>query len=170
MRKILTACLFVFASAHVTPAETATSPTSAASTGSTGSAFNPEDGFGIGFVLGSPSGLSLSLPLGPTNAFNAALGYELGKRANLHVQGDYVWIRGNVLPVESGKISVYYGPGAFAVLAKDGTAAGIRAVAGIDYRFQDVPIQTFLEVGPGINILPNTEGFLGAGLGLRYYF
>jgi hypothetical protein len=133
------------------------------------SAFKPEDGFGIGFVLGTPSGISASLPIGTGNAVNAALGYDIGSAANLYVQGDYVWILEGLIPVESGKISVYYGPGAFAVVAKN-SAAGIRAVAGIDYRFQDIPLQAFLEIGPGINIVPNTSGVLGAGLGLRYYF
>jgi hypothetical protein len=133
------------------------------------SAFKPEDGFGIGFVLGTPSGISVSLPIGNTNAINGVLGYDIGNEANLHLQGDYVWILEGLIPVESGKISIYYGPGAFAVLAKT-PAAGIRAVAGIDYRFQEIPLQAFLEIGPGINIVPNTVGVLGAGLGLRYYF
>jgi hypothetical protein len=133
------------------------------------SAFKPEDGFGIGFVLGTPSGLSASLPIGTGNAINGVLGYEIGNTANLYLQGDYVWIQDGLIPVESGKISIYYGPGAFAVLAKS-SAAGIRAVVGIDYRFQEIPLQAFLEVGPGINIVPNTVGVLGAGLGLRYYF
>lgn len=152
MKKLLTALVLVLAAAHQS------------------SAFKPEDGFGVGFVLGTPSGLSLSLPLGSANAVNAVLGYNLGDAANLQVQGDYVWIRENVLPVESGRISVYYGPGAFAIVGRDASAAGIRAVVGIDYRFADVPVQTFLEVGPGINVIPDTEAELGAGLGVRYYF
>lgn len=132
-------------------------------------AFAPEEGFGIGFVLGTPSGLSASLPLGEGNAINAIAGYALTGEPNLHLQADYVWLFHDLPPVESGKFALYYGPGGFVRIAKD-AAVGIHAVVGVDYRFQDVPLQAFLELGPGIRILPDTEPAATAGLGLRYYF
>jgi hypothetical protein len=129
----------------------------------------PEEGFGIGFVLGTPTGLSASLPVGERNAFNAALGYDFTGDANLFVQADYVWIHKNIIPVDVGSVSLYYGPGAFAIAARD-AAIGIRGVVGIDYRFAGAPVQIFLEVAPGISVLPDTDAHVGAGLGARYYF
>jgi hypothetical protein len=134
-----------------------------------GAAFAPENGFGVGIVLGSPSGLSGSLPMGETNAINAVIGYDAVGHANLHLQADYVWIRNEILPVESGRVSLYYGPGAFAVISGH-AALGVRAVVGVDYWFQEAPVQLFLELGPGINVLPNTAPAASAGLGARYYF
>lgn len=131
--------------------------------------FSAENGFGVGFVLGTPSGLTASLPLGGDRAINAVLGYDLTGDANLFLQGDYVWIRPEIIPVESGRISLYYGPGAYARLARN-TAIGVRAAVGVDYRFAGPPLQIFLEFGPGINVIPDTEVSAGAGLGLRYYF
>jgi hypothetical protein len=131
--------------------------------------FAPENGFGIGFVLGKPSGLTASLPIGDARAINAVLGYDLAGDANLFLQGDYVWIRPGIVPVESGRVSLYYGPGAYARLARN-PAIGVRAAVGVDYRFAEAPLQIFLEVGPGVNVLPDTEVGVGAGLGLRYYF
>jgi len=134
------------------------------------SAFKPEEGFGVGFVLGSPSGFSASLPMGGgTRAINAVLGYDLVHGSALHAQADYVWIRGDLFDVERGKISLYYGPGAFAVISGH-SAVGIRFVGGVDYRFEGVPLQVFLEAGPGINVLPNTAATGSGGLGIRYYF
>lgn len=141
----------------------------AADTTAVASSFTAENGFGIGFVLGTPSGLSGSLPLGETNAVNAVIGYDLNSGANLFLQADYVWIQPGLIPVESGIASLYYGPGAFARLAKN-TAFGIRGVIGVDYRFENEPLQLFLEFGPGINLIPDTKANVGAGLGLRYYF
>lgn len=133
-------------------------------------AFRPEEGFGVGFVLGSPSGLSASLPMaGGTRAINAVLGYDLGHGSALHAQVDHVWIRGDLFDVEHGKVSLYYGPGAFGVVSSH-SAVGIRFVGGVDYRFEGIPLQAFLEVGPGINVLPNTSAAGSGGLGLRYYF
>lgn len=129
----------------------------------------PEEGFGIGFVIGAPTGLSASLPVGDRNAFNAALGYDLSGHPNLFLQADYVWIHKNIIPVDVGSISAYYGPGAF-VAASRHAAAGIRVVGGVDYRFATAPVQIFLEVAPGISLLPDTDAHGGGGLGVRYYF
>jgi hypothetical protein len=131
--------------------------------------FAAENGFGIGFVLGSPTGLSGSLPIGNNNAINAVLGYNVYGNANLHAQADYVWFVRDILPVESGKISAYYGPGAFAIASKN-PSIGVRMAVGVDYRFEAAPFQVFLEIGPGIELLPATEPVFGAGLGLRYFF
>lgn len=129
----------------------------------------PEEGFGVGFVLGAPTGLSASLPVGDRNAFNAALGYDLAGHPNLFLQADYVWIHKNLIPVDVGSISAYYGPGAFVATSRD-AAVGIRLVGGMDYRFDSAPVQVFLEVSPGISVLPETNPHVGAGLGVRYYF
>jgi hypothetical protein len=143
--------------------------TASASVARAAAPFNAENGFGIGFILGKPTGLSGSLPLGQNMAINAALGYSLTSETNLHAQADYVWFVRDILPVESGTFAAYYGPGAFLIAAKD-AAIGIRMVGGLEYRFDGAPFQVFLEIGPGINILPDTEAYGGGGLGLRYFF
>ncbi|HLU70444.1 MAG TPA: hypothetical protein VKZ88_06705 [Fibrobacteria bacterium] len=129
----------------------------------------PENGFGIGFMLGTPTGLSASLPIGDANAFNATLGYDLGGSPNLYAQVSYVWIAKDIIPVDVGSISAYYGPGAFVLASRD-AALGIQAIGGIDYRFATAPVQVFLEIGPGITLLPDTSPHASAGLGVRYYF
>ncbi len=134
------------------------------------SSFRPEDGFGVGFVVGTPSGFSASLPMNDgTRAVNGLLGYRLGGGSALQLQADYVWIRGDLFEVDPGKLALYFGPGAYTVLASD-PAAGVRFVVGLDYRFEDMPLQVFLEAGPGINVLPNTSASGSGGLGIRYYF
>lgn|GEM_PF-440667 len=131
--------------------------------------FAPENGFGIGFVLGTPTGLTGSLPLGTLNAVNATVGWNLNGPANLFAQADYVWFSRDILPVESGSLSAYYGPGAFTEISRESTV-GIRAVAGVEYRIAAAPVQTFLEMAPGITVLPSTKPSVQAGLGLRYFF
>ena len=127
------------------------------------------DGFGLGFMIGSPSGVSGSLPLGGNQAVHAAVGYDLNGPLALRVVADYVWFKPEIIPVESGRISAYFGPGGVAELSGD-ASIGIRAVGGLDYRFAQAPVQIFLEFGPGIRILPDTEADATAGLGARYFF
>ena len=128
------------------------------------------DGFGIGFILGDPSGISASLPVGANNAFNVLAGYQTSYGgANLALLGDYVWHVRDLIPVEVGKISFYYGPGVRTLFARE-FEAGIRVVLGVDYLFEGTPLQALFEISPGINIVPDTEPTVTGGLGLRYFF
>ncbi len=133
-------------------------------------AFSPDKGFGIGFILGAPTGISASLPVGEANAFNMLLGYDITQNANLYLHGDYVWHRHDVFPpVEKGAFSLYYGPGVSATISGD-PVLGARAVVGVDYRLPDAPVRVLFEIAPGISVLPRTEMSGAGGLGLRYYF
>lgn len=133
------------------------------------SSFKPENGFGIGFVLGVPTGITASLPLGPTNAVNATIGYDLNGPTNLYAHADYVWFLRDFAPLEGGRLAFYYGPGAFSEISRD-AALGVRAVAGLEYRLDAHPLQFFLEIAPGMTVLPETRAESGAGLGLRFFF
>jgi hypothetical protein len=151
-------------------------------------AANAADGVGIGFILGSPSGFSLKLPQGRANAWQFALGYDLdgghgwGHHNHNHghdgshffVGGDYLWYNYNIFRVPKGRLPLYYGPGAWVSLHDhddhNHTAAGIRGVIGIAYHFANAPFDIFLEIGPGISIIPDTHGTGFGGLGARFYF
>lgn len=135
-------------------------------------------GTGIGIQLGSPSGLSLKLPMGRGKAVHAALGYDLGGPNNgvgvdngdhLYVGADYAFYNYSLFPVRKGRLPLYYGPGAYVVVA-DRSAVGIRGVVGIEYQFAGAPFDAFLELGPRINVVPNTQGDVFAGLGGRFFF
>lgn len=128
------------------------------------------EGFGVGFVLGSPSGVSGSLPVGENNAFNGVVGYDLvGGGANITLLADYVWHRRDLIQVPEGEASIYFGPGAYLRVSDDPTV-GVRGVLGVSYRPPSNPLEFLLEVGPGVSILPDTEPLITAGLGMRYYF
>jgi hypothetical protein len=131
---------------------------------------NPvESGFGVGAVIGVPTGLSLSLPMGADNAFNLAIGYEPIGEGNLTVVGDYIWHDWTLFTAPSGKLSLYYGPGVRVRLARQ-PEAGLKGVAGFAYLFEEDPVQIFFEIGPGINVVPDTEARVNAGIGARFFF
>jgi hypothetical protein len=128
------------------------------------------EGFGIGVVIGEPSGITASLPVGANNAFNLTAGYGLSHHGgNLTLLGNYVWHQRDLITVDAGKISLYYGPGARVLLARN-SEVGLGVTLGIDYLFEGAPLQAYLEVCPGINVVPNTETNATAGIGLRYFF
>ena len=145
-------------------------------------------GTGIGFVLGSPSGLSLKLPQGRANAWQFTLGYDLDGHnhwggpghdhhhgARFHLGGDYLWYNYNLIRVPKGRLPLYYGPGLFFGAhhhdgGDDHARFGIRGVIGLEYQFARAPFDIFFEIGPGISIFPDTYGTVFAGLGGRFFF
>lgn len=148
---------------------------SAADIGTTDNGSN----FGVGFVLGDPSGISAKITTSEINSINLILGYdESGEFGNgdccndggrLYLGGDYVWYNYNLIHVAEGRLPIYYGPGVWASLA-DHSSLGVRVVLGMEYQFANAPFDIFLEIGPGIRIIPNTDGDVSAGLGTRFFF
>lgn len=140
---------------------------------------------GIGFVLGSPTGFSLKLPQGRAHALQFTLGYDLDggphwagpgddHGSHFYFGGDYLWYNYSLFRVEKGRLPLYYGPGVWVSLHNhddhNHNRAGIRGVIGIAYQFANAPFDIFLEVGPGISIIPDTHGHGFGGLGGRFYF
>ncbi len=138
--------------------------------------------FGLGIILGDPSGISAKIATSPINSVNLVLGYnqyrDYGWRNNknccydggqLYVGGDYVWYNYNLIHVSKGKLPLYYGPGLNATISNY-SSFGVRFVLGLEYQFADAPFDLFLEIGPGINVLPNTWANGSGGLGARFFF
>jgi hypothetical protein len=128
-----------------------------------------DHGFGMGLILGEPTGLSAKLWTSGDNAFDFAAAWSFKGDGHLLLQADYVWHFFNLMPVPSGKLPLYIGLGGRVVLADD-PSFGIRIPIGIDYLFADAPIDVFLELVPILDLSPETEFGVGGGLGIRYWF
>lgn len=147
--------------------------------------------FGLGFVLGNPSGISAKLPSGPVNALQFILAYDNrgdgwnnrgwnnngncydnnnnGCDGRLYLGGDYVWYNYNSIQVAQGRLPFYYGPGLWTSFS-DNSAVGMRFVLGLEYQFATAPFDIFFEIAPGIRVIPNTNGYVSSGLGARFFF
>jgi hypothetical protein len=128
-----------------------------------------DHGFGMGLILGEPTGLSAKLWTSSDNAFDFAAAWSFKGDGNLLLQADYVWHFFNLMPVSSGKLPLYIGIGGRVILADD-PSFGVRIPIGIDYLFADAPIDVFLELVPILDLSPETDFGVGGGLGIRYWF
>lgn len=137
---------------------------------SSGTAGAQDSGFGLGIILGEPTGLSGKLWIGNSVAVDGAAAWSFGKKSALHLHADYLVHSFGLFGVEKGKLPLYYGIGG-RIKFKDGDdKVGIRIPVGIDYLFANIPLDIFLEIVPLLDLTPSTEFALNAGIGIRYFF
>jgi hypothetical protein len=125
-------------------------------------------GFGLGVILGEPTGLSLKSWTGRTTAIDAAVAWSFGREDSLHLHLDYLIHDFTLLRTNKGRLPVYYGIGG-RIKLEDRTRIGIRFPVGVSYIFE-APLDLFVELGPILDLAPRTEFTLSASIGLRYYF
>ncbi|HSD62473.1 MAG TPA: hypothetical protein VLB50_01710 [Ignavibacteriaceae bacterium] len=128
-----------------------------------------DHGFGMGIILGEPTGLSAKLWTTDDNAFDFAAAWSIRGEGNLLLQADYVWHFFNLIPVSSGKLPLYIGIGGRVVLAND-AQLGVRIPFGMDYLFATAPVDIFVELVPILDLSPATDFGVGGGIGIRYWF
>lgn len=126
-------------------------------------------GFGLGIVLGEPTGLSAKLWTGSSNAFDFAAAWSFKGDGQLLLQADYVWHSFDLIRVSSGRLPLYYGIGGRIIFADD-PLLGIRIPLGLNYQFASAPIDIFAEIVPILDLIPSTDFDLGGGLGVRFWF
>jgi len=124
--------------------------------------------FGLGFIIGNPTGISMKFWTKETDAVEVAVGWKK-KETGLHL--DYLWHNFDLLPVKNGRFPVFYGLGIGAKLKKDeDNEMGIRAIVGLEYLFSTVPLDFFLEIAPVLQLTPESKVKGEAALGFRFFF
>jgi hypothetical protein len=138
--------------------------------------------FGLGLIIGEPTGISAKLWTSPENALDFGLGwsyggdrvdryygyYDGGQRVHFHI--DYLWHSFNAIR-STERFPLYYGVGAHlnSGAGYDDSFA-IRGVFGIAWLPHTTPIDIFLELVPSLQLTYYTGFALDAGVGIRYYF
>lgn len=133
------------------------------------SAKGQDDSFGLGLIVGNPTGISGKLWLDQYTALDAAAAWSFGNRRSFHLHGDYLFHRFDLIRVQKGRVPVHVGIGARTRIGKD-DRLGIRGVVGLTYLFEDSPLDVFFEMAPILDLAPNTDFDLNAGIGVRYFF
>lgn len=126
-------------------------------------------GIGLGIILGQPTGVSLKLWTGRSQAFDVAVAWAFDREDALHVHADYLFHNFRIFRVEKGQFVLYYGIGG-RVKAESRTRVGLRIPVGLSYLFEKDPLEIFFELGPIMDLAPSTRFRMTSGVGLRYYF
>ena len=132
--------------------------------------FGQDRGFGLGIILGEPTGISMKGWLSHANAIDAGVAWSFRKETSFHVHADYLWHSFDVFRTKE-EIPLYYGIGGRIKVGRyEETRLGARIVVGVDFLMHDAPLDFFLEVAPILDLAPSTELNGNAGLGARFWF
>jgi len=131
-------------------------------------------GFGLGIMVGEPTGLSAKLWTGGSNAFDFGLGWSVinshdDSKTNLHFHMDYLWHAWNAIN-SAERFPIYYGIGGRFNSHDDDGSLAIRGVLGIAWMPHNNPFDIFLEVAPSLELTPSSGFGIDAALGARFYF
>jgi len=133
--------------------------------------------FGLGVILGEPTGISGKLWLGNGMAIDGAVAWSLSKNYSLHIHGDYLFHNFTLIDVEQGKLPLYYGIGGRIKIREDDPndnndddAIGVRFPVGLAYLFEGAPVDIFVEVVPILDLAPDTDFDINGAIGFRYFF
>lgn len=158
--------------------------------GSASAAFAQGAGpFGLGLVLGEPSGLTGKYWMDGAQAVQGHLAFSLDEhdrgRDYVVVIADYLYhidvfnMRSSSvdLPIYvgiGGKVSIRTGDDRWCQehhnSCDSDLGVGVRIPIGLDLLLRKAPLEFFLEIVPGLRVIPSTDGDVDAGLGARYYF
>jgi hypothetical protein len=140
-----------------------------------------ERGFGLGVIIGEPTGLSAKLWTSPENAFDFGLGWSVGGDefgmyngynggSRVHFHMDYLWHSFEAIH-STQRFPLYYGVGGrINTGAGNNSSLAIRGVVGIAWLPHDTPVDIFLEIVPSFQLTSSTGLWIDAGFGIRYFF
>jgi hypothetical protein len=153
----------------------------------------PAGPFGLGLILGEPSGLTGKYWIDGASAVQAHLAFSLDEhdrgRDYVIVIADYLY-HIDVFNISSSSVDlpIYVGIGGKIGLLTNNddwcvrhyrdqqcnddsdVAVGVRIPVGLDLLLRNAPLEFFLEIAPGLRVIPSTSGDVDGGLGARFYF
>lgn len=157
--------------------------------------FQANKTFGLGLMVGAPTGLSGKYFLGDDTALAFGLGtiYEYRDRRGVHLHVDFLWHPLSLASAKPFELPLYFGIGGRLLdgnrcyryergvcdyYYRDYTALGLRAPLGIAFDFNNVPLDIFLELALVFDfVIDHDERYddavfldLNGAVGVRYYF
>jgi len=131
----------------------------------------PRGNFGLGIIVGEPTGIDMKFFLNESNAIEGAVAWSLNGNNNLHLQAEYLYHNYTLITVEKGQLPFFFGLGGRVVLRENADdVIGIRIPVGLAYEFDGGIFDVFAELVPVMDLFPDTEFDFEAALGVRFWF
>lgn len=125
--------------------------------------------FGLGLIVGQPTGITGAYQLSDNTAIDAALGLDLFDDRDFYLHAEFLYYLPTLVDASSIELDAYLGIGGFFVAHGDATI-GARAPFGLSLGFKSVPLELFLELSLRLSLVPGVHGDVRGAGGFRYYF
>jgi hypothetical protein len=140
-----------------------------------------EDGFGLGVILGEPTGISVKKWITNEHAVDGAAAWSFSENDSFQLHADYLIHNFGILKPGDigGRLPLYCGVGARIKLESHDNEngrnnhdelLGVRIPFGISYIFANAPVDLFAEIVPILDLVPDTDFELNGAIGARFYF
>ncbi len=128
-----------------------------------------DSGFGLGIILGEPTGISGKQWIEDDKAIAGAVAWSFEKKSAVHLHTDLLFHSSNIIKVEMSELLAYYGIGC-RIKFEDKGKVGVRVPLGLNYLPSRVPLDVFFELVPLLDLVPSTEFNFNGAIGVRYFF
>jgi hypothetical protein len=131
-------------------------------------------GFGLGFILGEPTGLSASWRQEGPSTFDLAVAWSVPD-GQFHLHSDYLYevvsFRDPAAPVVEFPVYVGVGPRLHLGGGPSGrhSMIGVRMPVGMNISATEFPVEGFIELVPVLTLYDQTRMDFDAALGVRLY-
>ena len=129
--------------------------------------------FGLGVIIGDPTGLSGKYFVSPEFAIDGAIGLGWIGGGHLHMHVDVLW-HFEIERWSSARLDLYLGVGPkLAIKGKrhdDELRIGARAPFGMAMMFTEAPFDVFVEVAAGLWLVRKPGFDVDVAIGGRYWF
>ena len=133
------------------------------------SASSAPSSFGLGIILGEPTGISFKKWLSMDSAIDGAAAWSFLDDAAIRLHADYLLHTRSLNDLSHEGLLFYYGIGVKVKFASQSLVGG-RIPLGMVYELPKAPLDIFMEVVPGLELIPATKFTFSAAIGIRYFF
>jgi len=133
------------------------------------SAVTDASAFGLGVIVGEPTGLSYKSFLTQKVAIDGALAWGFANEEALQVHFDVLFHGKSLGTANGGRFPIYFGAG-LRMKFDDTNNIALRVPVGLVLMFDKMPMDLFMETVPMIQIDPGDDISLDIAFGARYYF
>ena len=125
-------------------------------------------GLGIGIVTGETNGLSIKSWVSHDHAFQFDANWDL-YYGGFGIGAAYLIHNFDIIEADNNKFPLYFGIKGWIAFAPGNTAAGIQVPLGMAWIPSSAPIDIFIQVEPGISVVPSVRFAPGGGIGIRFW-
>ncbi|MGD8414049.1 MAG: hypothetical protein PVF33_07445 [Candidatus Latescibacterota bacterium] len=131
----------------------------------------PRGDFGLGIIVGEPTGLDLKWFLNGENAVEGGVAWSFSGDTDVHIQVDYLYHFYDWIKVKKGLLPVFIGIGGrVAFVENQDDKLGIRIPVGLSYEFDGGVVDVFGELVPILDLAPDTDFDFEGAIGARFWF